>query len=388
LETYSGADFFERLLRDRPGNVVIISGNNQDKMKRIEALARAGFNILADKPWLIEAADLPRLRAALDAAQRNGVVACDAMTQHFEITAIVQRSLVSDPAVFGTPLAGSPDDPAVRLESLHFLFKTVGGQPNLRPPWFFDIRQQGEGLADVGTHLADIVPWVLFPDQALAQNDIELLDAQRWPTALTLLQFKAVTGEKEFPLCVRDALVANELSYYCNNSVNYRLRGRHVKLVVRWGYEAAPGAGDSELAIFRGSKARVEVRQEREQNFRREVFVLPASPVQSDAVLAAVRKRLQSMEPRAHGLAARLEAGRIRIEIPESLRLGHEEHFALLARGFLELVHSPKTLPVWENPNLLAKYYVTTKGVELARKNQASGAITPNHPNPNTPKAN
>jgi hypothetical protein len=26
----------------------------------------------------------------------------------------------------------------------------------------------------------------------------------------------------------------------------------------------------------------------------------------------------------------------------------------------------PETFPAWENPNMLAKYYVTTKGVELA----------------------
>ncbi|MGE3808174.1 MAG: putative oxidoreductase C-terminal domain-containing protein [Gemmataceae bacterium] len=28
----------------------------------------------------------------------------------------------------------------------------------------------------------------------------------------------------------------------------------------------------------------------------------------------------------------------------------------------------PKELPAWEKPNMLAKYHVTTKGVELSRK--------------------
>jgi hypothetical protein len=34
-------------------------------------------------------------------------------------------------------------------------------------------------------------------------------------------------------------------------------------------------------------------------------------------------------------------------------------------------VHDPKALPAWEKPNMLAKYYVTTKGVELAQKQRA-----------------
>ena len=28
----------------------------------------------------------------------------------------------------------------------------------------------------------------------------------------------------------------------------------------------------------------------------------------------------------------------------------------------------PETFPAWENPNMLAKYYVSTKGVELSQE--------------------
>src|SRR5271169_4323625 len=45
--------------------------------------------------------------------------------------------------------------------------KQVAGVPNLRPPWFFDVTQQGEALADVGTHLVDRVHSTLFPEQAI-----------------------------------------------------------------------------------------------------------------------------------------------------------------------------------------------------------------------------
>ena len=34
---------------------------------------------------------------------------------------------------------------------------------------------------------------------------------------------------------------------------------------------------------------------------------------------------------------------------------------------FFDYVRSPGSMPEWERANMLAKYYVSTKGVELAR---------------------
>jgi hypothetical protein len=47
-------------------------------------------------------------------------------------------------------------------------------------------------------------------------------------------------------------------------------------------------------------------------------------------------------------------------------RVGHEAHFAEVTRQFFAYLKDPKTLPAWEKPNMLAKYYVSTKGVEMA----------------------
>ena len=65
LEVHAGADFLERMLRERPGNVVVISGRNRGKIDRILASVEAGLNVLADKPWLISAADFPKLEKVL-----------------------------------------------------------------------------------------------------------------------------------------------------------------------------------------------------------------------------------------------------------------------------------------------------------------------------------
>ena len=106
LEVHTGPDFLERMLREKPGNVVVLSGRNRGKMDRILASVEAGLNVLADKPWLIAAADFPKLEKALDLAERKGLVAYDVMTERSEITTILQGELARDPQVAGTRRPG------------------------------------------------------------------------------------------------------------------------------------------------------------------------------------------------------------------------------------------------------------------------------------------
>lgn len=368
LHIYTGSDFRERMLRERRGQIVILSGRNRTKIDDIQGCVRAGLHVLADKPWIIESRDLPKLEAALNTADAKRVIGFDGMTERFEITTILARALVTDSNVFGGPQTGTPEEPAVLFESLHYLLKEVGGVPNQRPPWFFDIAEVGEGLTDVGTHLVDIVQWVMFPDQAINyRTEIQVLRGKRWPTTLTLPEFQKVTGEKEFPAALQTAIKDGRLEYYCNNQVDYRLRGVHIRLEPIWDFVAPPGKKDTDLLVFRGKRSRVEVRQGAEEQYRREVYVIPNAEADRAAVRAALLKRVAALQAECPGVAVVEDAGRLQVTIPDALRISHEEHFALLARRFLEYVRNPKTLPAWEKPNMLAKYYVTTKGVELAR---------------------
>src|SRR3954471_5752821 len=79
LEVHAGPEPLGRLLRERPGNVVVFSGRNRGKIDAIKAAVEAGLNVLADKPWVIAADDLPKLQAALDTAEAGGLVAYDIM---------------------------------------------------------------------------------------------------------------------------------------------------------------------------------------------------------------------------------------------------------------------------------------------------------------------
>jgi hypothetical protein len=57
----------------------------------------------------------------------------------------------------------------------------------------------------------------------------------------------------------------------------------------------------------------------------------------------------------------------VRIAVTEKFRAGHEAHFGQVANRFFDYVASPKSLPAWETPYMLAKYTVSTKGVERGK---------------------
>jgi predicted dehydrogenase len=365
MEVHACPDFLERMVQERPGNVLVLSGRNRGKIDAIQAAVEAGINVLADKPWILVPDDLPRLEAVLDEADQKGLVAYDIMTERFEITSILQRELVNDPETFGEVEAGSEERPGVYMRSVHYLMKLVAGVPNRRPNWFFDVHQQGEGLTDVGTHLVDLVPWVLFPDQAIScRQEIEMRAGRRWPTSLSRADFQKVTGASDFPAFLAFALKDDRLDYYCNTQVDYKVRGIHVQLHVLWDFEAAPGVGDSHLAIFRGTRSQVEIRQGAEENYRPELYVV----YWDAAVPAAVTNKVEALQALYPGLGVLERGPALQITIPDYYRIGHEAHFAQVTRRFLDYLRNPGTLPDWEKPNMLAKYFVTTQGVSLARR--------------------
>ena len=97
------------MIAARPGNVVVLAGHNRIKIGKIKASLEAGLNVLSDKPWIIRAEDFPALESALSLADQKGLVAYDMMTERHEITTILQRELVNDPAVFGTSDSRGPE---------------------------------------------------------------------------------------------------------------------------------------------------------------------------------------------------------------------------------------------------------------------------------------
>jgi predicted dehydrogenase len=365
VELHTGPDFFERMLRERPGNVVILTGRNRPKIERVSASVKAGLHVLADKPWIISSADMGKLESVLDEAEEKGLVAYDIMTERYEITSILQRELVNDAGVFGRLEQGTEAEPAITARSVHQLMKLVSGIPLRRPAWFFDVDEYGEGLADVGTHVVDLVQWTAFPDQKLDyRTDVRILSGKRWPTVISQADFGKVTGEAAFPKYLASKLRGGQLEYFCNNTVAYAVRGTHVKLDIVWNWEAPAGTGDVYEASFRGSKARVEIRQGKQERYEPELYVVPAAGEAKGEVLSALKEKVAALQAVYPGLAITEDGGEARMVIPERFKVGHEAHFAQVTNRFSGYLKAPKTMPAWEKPNMLVKYFISTKGVE------------------------
>ncbi len=367
LDLHCSPHSLEEMIAARPGNVVVLAGRNRIKIGKINASLEAGLNVLSDKPWIIRSQDFAALEQALATADEKGLIAYDIMTERHEITTIIQKELVNDPEVFGRTIPADPERPAAFMESTHHILKTVAGAPNPRPPFFFDIFDEGEGLSDVGTHLVDLAHWTLFPDQALDyRRDIQVQSGKRWPTAISLAQFKQVTGASGFPSELSPYVHGDRFDYYCNNQVDYQVRGVQVRLKAIWNWESPAGV-DFHHAIYRGTNASIEVRQTKREKYVPELFVNSISTENRGAVAAAVRARIESLQGVYLGIAVETGGDELHITIPDRYRVGHEAHFAQVVQEFLKYLESPKSMPAWERPNMLAKYFVTTRGVQLSQ---------------------
>jgi quercetin dioxygenase-like cupin family protein/predicted dehydrogenase len=366
---YTGNDFLQKMISDKAGNTVILAGNNLQKTFYILQSLQAGFHVLGDKPMVIDDHAFTSLLQAFDTAAAHKTILYDIMTERYEITSILQRELAMDQAVFGTLEKGSPSNPAVVSESIHRWYKYVSGNVLTRPAWFFDVAQQGEGIVDVMNHLVDLVQWECFPDQVLDyKKDVSVNSARHWTTDLTLSQFKTLTRLNSFPDYLKSHLTQDSiLKVYANGQIDYQLRGVFVRTTATWTYKAPSGADDTYSSLLRGSKASLIIRQDAEQQYHSTLYIEPVSgDAAYEQTLIRQFARLQNKYP---GIALKKEGGRWEVTIPDSYKEGHEAHFARVTEKFLGFVKN-NNMPAWEVPGIIAKYYTTTKGLELARKNE------------------
>jgi predicted dehydrogenase len=321
--------------------------------------------VYADKPLVINQEGFHKLKQAFATAEKNNLLLYDIMTERFEITSILQKELSTVPDVFGELEKGSLENPAITKESVHHFFKYVSGQPLIRPDWFFDVEKEGEGIVDVTTHLVDLIQWAAFPEQILATDEVDMLTARRWPTSMNLEEFRKVTGKQEFSEFLKKDIQDGKIQVFCNGEMNYTLRGVHAKVSVIWDFQAPEGGGDTHYSVMRGTKANLIIRQGEKEGYKPTLYVALLDG--QDAVLQEViRTTLQEKFP---GLdLEKTDNGEYLIRIPDHYHVGHEAHFAQVTEKFLEY-YQQGNMPDWEVPNMLVKYFTTTKALELARQN-------------------
>lgn len=326
LMIHRGDDWLTQFRESQVGTVAIIAGRNRPKLGLIRAALERGLHVLADKPCLIDACDLPEWARLLAYATEHGLLVRDMMTERYEATTIAQRQFIHDREQFGTLCAGTLAEPCLELTSVHHLVKDVAGVPLVRPTWWYDPTVAGPAVADVGTHLADLAQWLLFPDQALVPSDIEPLEVTQWPTYVPVDVFLANTKQTVVPRELEAYRQGEYIVYHGNGQISYRLRGHIVRWTVRW--DVGPDCqGDTHEARIRGTQATSIIRYDPAYGPGPHHFVL------RDGIAT----------PR-----------------PIPIRTTHEAHFAAVLRDFIAQVHAPQTIAHSETANLLTKYHVTT----------------------------
>ncbi len=367
MKTYRGADFFEKMISEKPGNVMNMAGNNAKKTDYILKTIEAGINVLADKPMVITPDEFSKLEKAFQIAEEKGVLLYDIMTERHEITTMLQRELSQIPEVFGKLLVGTEEEPAITKESVHHFFKYVSGSALKRPAWFFDTKQQGEGIVDVNTHLVDLIQWEAFPEVTLSKEDVEIVSAKRWTTDLTPEMFKKVTHLDEYPEYLQKDVEGDVLKVYSNGEINFKLKGIHAKASVIWNFQAPEGAKDTHYSIMRGEKCDLVIEQGKKEGYKPKLYI-EATGVDEKEFAGSLNNAVAGLAEKYPGITVeKLGDKKWAMNIPDKYNIGHEAHFAQVTEKYLQYLVDGK-LPEWEVPNMIVKYYTTTEGMKAAMK--------------------
>lgn len=364
---YSGNDFMNRMLTEKPGNVVLLAGNNQMKTDFILKSVEAGLNVLSDKPMAINSKNFKRLEQAFQQAKKKQVLLYDIMTERYDILNEIEKILIRDKELFGEIQKGTPDEPAVSLESTHHFYKNVSGKPLVRPAWYYDVEQQGEGIVDIATHLVDLVNWQCFPEMVLDYTkDVELVSANHWTTDLTLQQFSQSTQVNEFPEYLNKYISGDLLKVYANGEIHYKIKDVNIALKVIWNYEAPEGSGDTYSSIIKGTKAVCKIIQNKEQNYISQLYIQKIKEVNQAVFETNLKNAIKQLQETYPFITLIPENEMYKIEIPVENRESHEAHFSLVGEKYFDFLVN-RDMPVWEVPNMLTKYFITTKALELAQ---------------------
>ena len=238
----------------------------------------------------------------------------------------------------GSFASDDPEGPAIEITSTHHLCKLVNGEPLRRPPWYYDAREQGDGMVDVQSHLTDQAQWLVAPEEAMDfDRDVVLDGARRWSTPVPPELFRDSTGAEGYPESLAPWIRDGVLEYPCNGEIRYRLRGVSVHQVADWGQREPAGGGDLHGAVVRGTRAVLEVRHGPRTGFVPEVRLRPRP---GQALAPALSRALAGWQDDFPGLDVQPHGEGYRFVAPPALHSTHESHFARSLAEFLGCVES------------------------------------------------
>ena len=104
--------------------------------------------------------------------------------------------------------------------------------------------------------------------------------------------------------------------------------------------------------------------------YRPELYVEPAHGTSVAALGTATQNLIARMQIQYPGVGCQREGDTWQVTIPDVYRVGHEAHFAEVFKTYLNDLD--KGDRDWEMPNMLAKYYTTTKALAIAQQSPLS----------------
>ena len=280
---------------------------------------------------------------------------------------MLQRELSQQPELFGSCSRARPTIRRSRKESVHHFSKIVAGAPLKRPQWFFDVRQQGEGIVDVTTHLVDLVQWEAFPGTDAEAERREGAERAPLDDADHAGAVQKVTGAKQFPEFLQRDVKDGVLQRLLERRVHLHAARRARAGVGDVGFRGA--AGQRRHALLRHARHEGEPRhpQGAEQKYK------PVLYIERAAVRDAGRARGRGQQGRraspgrsspASPCAARAIAGPSRCRSDTTSATKRTSRRS--RENFLRYLRAGK-LPEWEVPNMLAKYATIMQAYRLSR---------------------
>ena len=354
LAVHAGPNALERLIAERAADLVVLACRNDAKLSTIDRLHQAGVPVLADKPWIVGSADLGHL----DRATSGSPLIMDMITAPDDGMIRLRQRIVETAAVFGT-FTGAP---VIAFDSVHHLVKQVNGETLRRPPWYYDVRIQGDGIVDIHSHMVEQVQSMIGADRRWDFNsDFELDGARRWTTKVPLALYRESTGEAAFPLALSETVRDGVLDLACNGEINYRLLGHEVRQTAVWQPREPAGGGDTMRMMVRGTGATVIMRQGPETAGRPELHLQPSD---TDRFDVRVREAVGAWRESFPGLDIQASELGFQLLMPADLLRPHEAHFALLLDRFLDCIDGAP--PPALAPAIRARYTLLAKAQEMA----------------------
>lgn len=224
--------------------------------------------------------------------------------------------------------------------------------------WYFDVRQQGEGIADVTTHFIDLIFWECFPGESISVADVDVTASTRFPTLITLDEYKTVTGAESFPEYLEQDVKEGVLNVYSNGTIDFVVKGVPVCILMRWDYAPEAGSGDRFHEVIPGTNSSIEIVQDASTGFARRLFLKTTEEL---------ARKAEILLNKSYPEVSLIEGadGRYKVEIPQKYRHPHEDHFNMVGYEFIECIRK-RSIPEWEKDNTLTKYRITTRAVEMA----------------------